>query len=109
MAYGSLEDHATLVQLEERRTCNADVVSSILTGSNGENMVTVGNKKNNIKNFLAGRKLEDIAAELGVSRQSIYWYVTGRNKPHELRMIDFLTILGEPWGRVLTYQEVWPE
>jgi predicted transcriptional regulator len=64
--------------------------------------------KNNIKDFLAGRRLEDIAQELGVSRQAILYYIQGKYKAHSLRRIDFLRILGSPWGRILDEMEVWP-
>jgi predicted transcriptional regulator len=64
--------------------------------------------ENKINDFLAGRRLEDIANELGVSRQAVLYYTYGRYKPHKAHRVDFLRILGEPWGRVLSEQEVWP-
>lgn len=64
--------------------------------------------KNNIRGFLAGRNTLEIADELGVSRQSVNYWAAGRSKVHPLRRIDFLRILGKPWGRILDESEVWP-
>jgi len=64
---------------------------------------------NNIRQYLAGRPIADIAVEMGVSRQTVVYWANGQRKPHQLRMVKFLTVLGKPWGRILEVREVFPE
>jgi hypothetical protein len=66
-----------------------------------------GMHPNNIRNFIAGRRIYDVAYELGLTTQSLNYYMQGAIKPHPLRMHQFLTVLGKPFGRVLDESEVW--
>jgi len=63
--------------------------------------------KNSIKDFLAGRSVRQLSIELEISTQMVYYYIQGRSKPHPAYILDFLTILGKPWGRILEEKEVW--
>lgn len=64
--------------------------------------------ENKVRDFLAGRTLAEIAKEMSVSRQTAVYWAGGKRKPHPLRMVEFLTLLGKPWGRILSTKEVWP-
>ena len=65
--------------------------------------------KNNIRKYLAGRSVIDISELLNVTPQFVHMWINGTRKPHELRIPRVLAVLGEPWGRVLTEEEVWPK
>ena len=65
--------------------------------------------KTNFVKYLAGRSVSDIARDIGVTRQNVYAWMNGKQAPHPLRVQEILTVLGIPYGRILSEEEVWPE
>lgn len=63
---------------------------------------------NRVKEFLFDRSESEMAEAIGVSTMAVNYFVRGVNKPHKLRMNAVLEWLGEPLGRILGEDEVWP-